>query len=82
MNATVTPSAATVARAIRVTAALAEAIRAVGSVPSGHLYARVVGQMGIDTFTGAIELLKRAGLVEEKGHELRWIGPALEENGT
>jgi hypothetical protein len=56
-------------------AAMAEAIRELGSVPSGHLYANVCGRMDQPTYERIIETLKRAGLVAEKNHLLTWVGP-------
>ena len=55
--------------------AVAEAIKSLGSVPSGHLYARLMGHMNLESYTKVIELLKNAGLVKESGHLLTWIGP-------
>ena len=54
---------------------LGEAIQGLGEVPSGHLYARVMSKIGLETYTGAIEALKAAGLVEETFHVLKWVGP-------
>lgn len=70
-----------VGQAIDVVRALAEAIRTSKQIPSGHLYAMVVGSMDLATYNGAIGLLKRAGLVAEKGNALTWIGPELEGAG-
>lgn len=53
---------------------LADAIRDLKRVPSGHLYAQVMGHMDIHTYNKAIDLLKRTKMVEEKNHELIWIG--------
>ena len=55
---------------VMATAALAEAIRDLGSVPSGNLYARVMSHVSIEQYDWAIERLKGAGLVAEKAHEL------------
>lgn len=66
--------------AVQAAGALAEAVRELGSVPSGHLYARVCGQMDMQTYSAIIGLLKRAGLVAEANHVLSWSGPQL-ENG-
>ena len=63
---------------VMATAALAEAIRDLGSVPSGHLYARVMGHMTAEQYAWAIDRLKGAGLVAEDNHVLRWVGPKLE----
>ena len=60
---------------IQIIAALAEAIRGLGSVPSGHLYAYVMGGMTFPQYSRAIEVLKGAGLVADEGHLLTWVGP-------
>lgn len=54
---------------------LAEAIRDLGEVPNGHLYARVMAYMSFERYTTAIGVLKSANLIEEKNHMLKWIGP-------
>jgi hypothetical protein len=38
-----------------------------------------MGKIDLAAYEGAIGLLKRAGLVVEKGHVLTWIEPALDE---
>jgi hypothetical protein len=62
---------------IQIIAALAEAIRGLGSVPSGHLYAYVMGGMTFPQYSRAIEVLKGADLVKEEGHVLSWVGPLI-----
>jgi hypothetical protein len=55
---------------------IAGAIRELGRVPSGHLYARVMGSLSLDQYNKVIGILKKAGLVEETaGHELIWKEP-------
>lgn len=66
-----------IAAAVKQLAALAEAIREVGEIPSGHLYAQVMGVMSLEAYASAIRALKNAKLVEEKNHLLRWVGPAV-----
>lgn len=59
----------------KVVAAIGEAIHDLGQVPSGHLYASIMStQMTISVYSMCITLLRRASLVSEKGHELKWIG--------
>lgn len=55
--------------------AVSEAIRDLGSVPSGHLYARLISYMQLPTYNALIDSLKRQGLVSEKAHLLTWVGP-------
>lgn len=68
-----------IAAVIRAVAAIAEAIRDLGRVPSGHLYAQVMGVLSLDNYTIAIDHLERAKLVRREGHELIWTGPAKED---
>lgn len=63
--------------AIKMTAALAETIMELGSVPSGHLYARVMGYLSLEGYNGIIKTLKGAKLVKEENNVLTWIGPVL-----
>ena len=46
-------------------------------VPSGHLYAALMAtssHFNIENYNRYIEILKKAGLIEEKFHVLTWIG--------
>ena len=63
--------------AIQMVSALAEAIRSVERIPSGHLYAQVMGSMSLENYQQAIGFLKRAGLVTETAHMLTWSGPTF-----
>lgn len=60
--------------AIAVVQAIADCIRELGEVPSGHLYARLMGHMSLEQYNGVISTLKMAGLVKETNHLLTWIG--------
>ena len=67
--------------------ALAEIIDHAGEVPSGELYARLMGTVTLDEYQRLIGSLKRTGLVTETpGHLLRWSGPrnlgTTPENGN
>ena len=57
--------------------AVAEVIRELGEVPSGHLYARLMGHVSLADYASSIEVLKHSGLVKEKNYLLRWVGPRL-----
>ena len=60
--------------------AVAEAIRELGEVPSGHLYANLMSKLRLAQFEQVLGVLKGAGLVRESNaHLLTWIGPALPE---
>ena len=59
--------------------AVAEAIRNLKQVPSTDLYIHLMGHMDIQTYESIIGLLKRAGLVKEKGSLLKWALPMTPE---
>jgi len=54
--------------------AVASAIKELGSVPSGHLYARLMGYMSLESYNNIIEYLKKAQWIEEKNHVITWVG--------
>lgn len=62
---------------IQIVAAVGQAIADLGSVPSGHLYAHMMGHMDLESFNNVIGMLKKAKLVEESNHLLTWVGPKL-----
>lgn len=58
--------------------AIAEVIRELSEVPSGHLYARVSDKLDFSQYEQVIGILKRVGFIKEtKGHLLRWTGPVI-----
>lgn len=62
--------------ALAIVQAVAETIRELREVPSGHLYASLMGRLTLDQYNRVIGLLKRSGLVEEpSAHLLRWVEP-------
>ena len=61
---------------IQVVKALADAIKELGSVPSGHLYASVMGRLSLSQYEQCIGILTRAGIVRKSGDLLIW---SLEE---
>ena len=76
MNASNPVTSRQVKGAIEILRAVAETIRELKEIPSGHLYAQLMGQMDLPTYTKIIDTLKDAGLVKESGHLLTWIEPA------
>ena len=63
--------------AVGVVMAVADCLRELRTVPSGHLYARLMGHLSIDDYQSVIATLVRAGLVREHpSHLLEWIGPS------
>lgn len=65
---------------VQAVAAIAEAIRGLGEVPNGHLYAQVCGTLSLETYGRILGILKGAGLVSEDGNLLRWVGPKIGES--
>ena len=63
--------------ALMMVKALADAIREIGSIPSGHLYATVMNAMDLTEYDWIIDRLIGAKLVNRSGDVLRWIGPNL-----
>lgn len=62
--------------ALKVTMAVADAIKELGTVPAGELYAQVMGHMSLDGFNSLINLLTRGEtpLVRREGDLLVWNG--------
>lgn len=61
--------------AVRASVAIGQAIRELGSVPAGHLYAQLCGKLTLSQFDGLIGMLVRGGLVRrDASHLLTWIG--------
>jgi hypothetical protein len=52
----------------------AHLIKTLGSVPSGELYARVMGKLSLDSYQAIIGYLEAAELVEVKNHVITWVG--------
>lgn len=70
-----------VAAALQIVIAVGEAIQEMGRVPSGHLYATLMGVLTLEQYERAIDLLVQAGSVRrERSEELVWIGPRKERN--
>lgn len=60
--------------AVEIVLAVGSAIKELGSVPNGHLYARLMGQMSLETYNKIIALLVKTGAVKNDNHLLTWIG--------
>ena len=62
--------------AVAVAGAVGDAIRELGSVPSGHLYARLMGHLSLEAYESILSTLVQTGLVRrEANHLLVWSGP-------
>ena len=60
--------------ALEIVIAIGQTIKELGSIPSGHLYAQLMGKMSLETYTKIIDLLVRTGAVKNEGHLLTWVG--------
>lgn len=52
--------------------ALADVIQELGEVPSGHLYASVMGSIQLHQYERMIDTLVGSGIVKRSGHLLVW----------
>jgi hypothetical protein len=52
--------------------AIAEAIRDLESVPSGHLYARLMTFMSLESYEKVIDMLVRAAVIRKENDLLIW----------
>ena len=60
--------------ALGILRAVADAIRELGEVPSGHLYAHLMSKVSLEQYEQVIGILKQAGLITESNHLLTWVG--------
>lgn len=60
--------------------AIADTIKDLKRIPSGHLYAQLMSHIDLSTYEKIIDILKRTKLIEEKHNELIWIGPSNQLN--
>lgn len=71
------PTQQQVKAAFAMIAAVAEAVREAGRIPSGTLYAVLCSKVDFAGYEKMVGILKGSGLVEEKNHELIWVGPKV-----
>lgn len=61
--------------AVEILAAVADTIKQLGSVPSGHVYAAVMGMLSLVEYNACINILERQGLVRrDPNFVLTWTG--------
>lgn len=60
---------------------IAEAVWEAGSIPSGHLYAAMVGKVTLSAFESLVAQLCRTGLIRQNGYVLTWTGPCKGKPG-
>jgi hypothetical protein len=62
--------------ALQTVAAVGDAIRSLKTVPSGVLYAQLMGHLTLGQYNAIIAALVNAGVVVEQNHLLTWKEPA------
>jgi hypothetical protein len=60
--------------AIAIIQAVAEVIKTLQTVPSGHLYANLMGKLNLEQYQMVIDKLKEAKLIKVENHLITWIG--------
>lgn len=60
---------------IDMTLAVAATIQELKQVPSGHLYAQLMGRITLDDWYIIVNTLKQADVIKESNHLLIWTGP-------
>lgn len=63
--------------AFAATIAVTEAIRELGEIPSGHMYARLCDKMSLECWERMEKIIVGTGLVEKRGDLLVWVGPTF-----
>lgn len=53
---------------------IGDAIRELGEVPSGELYAQVMQHVDLNTYEHVIATLIRSDVVTKTSHLLKWVG--------
>ena len=67
--------------AIMLAIVVAEAIRTAGQIPSGTVYAMMMGQMSLEVYESILDRLVGAGLIRRDVYLLTWIGSHIVEEG-
>ena len=63
--------------ALNAVLAVGEAIKDLGEVPNGKLYAFLSGRLSFESYTSIIGILKNAGAIKEENNVLFWIGKEI-----
>lgn len=62
-----------ISAAIEAISAIGRIIKDVKRIPSGHLYAQLMGVLSLDKYEATIAILKKGQLIKEENNELIWI---------
>lgn len=77
MSTTTQPANPAVAAAVDSIVAIADAIKALGTVPAGTLYTHVMTHLSFEQFERITGILQKAGIIRrDPYHQLHWNLPA------
>lgn len=57
---------------IEIIKTIADTIKELKKVPSGHLYSQVMSFLGLSQYEQIISILKKSNIIREENHELIW----------
>ena len=60
--------------AVQIMKAVAESIKEAGSIPSGHLYAQLMGKMSLGSYEKMIDAMRRMGVIQIEDHLITYVG--------
>lgn len=80
MTNSVTKEQAKAVAAEEMVIAIGNAIKELGSVSSGHLYAELMGKMSLREYEKIISILKDAKVIKKVNYLLIWTGPGANIN--
>jgi len=61
--------------AVEIMKAVASAVKDLGSIPSGHLYAQLMGRMSLDSYEKMTGVLQRMGIISiDRNHLVTYTG--------
>lgn len=63
-----------VSAALDIVRIVADCIKELGAVPSGHLYARLMPHMTFGTYAMILDVLTHGGLIKIENNVITWIG--------
>lgn len=59
-------------KALELVQIIGRAIMDAGQIPSGQLYAAIMGKVSLETYQSVIGLLTRQGIIRNENHLLIW----------
>ena len=78
MKIAIQPTKEQLAAGIQMIKAIADALRELKRVPSGHFYARIMDKIDLASYEKILGILTGAGLIKIENHEIIWLSPEKE----